>query len=552
MPSFKTELTGCAKVRSIQCCYALLLLFAAADTAAAQRYPLPQPQGGNPAGAVRPNTPPPTAAAAAPGQQNIARPYYTPGKQQEARAGMLIAGVRIRGNNRIGRSQILRMLRTRPGREFDPEIVQSDVRTLAKSRLFGDVRTFTEVVTDGVVVTFEVVERATLQYVEFIGNRGIRDHKLLAESGLAVGDALDRFSVQEARRKLEAHYHDKGFPKAVVVVMEGLKTTDKGAKFQISEGPLQRVWGTYFIGNTVASSARLRTFIQSKAGYAWYFFRGEVNYAKIDEDVERLTTYYRNLGYYKATVGRELKFSDSGKWLTITFVIDEGPQYYVRNVSLVGNRKFSTEQLKEFLKLKGGDKFLVAEMRRDENTLRDIYGAQGHVYVNVEADLRFLEEPGTMDLVYRIEEGAQYRVGRVNVHIAGEYPHTQENVIRNRIPLQPGDILDIRKIRASERLLGASQLFLNDPQRGIKPTVKVQPLDEKLAAEKLEKESGRQTTRYRGQSPDAAPSNTQVHLHIQPVQTVRGGEFRPAAQQPTHFAPATPRNSQRYIPRNGY
>ena len=32
------------------------------------------------------------------------------------------------------------------------------------------------------------------------------------------------------------------------------------------------------------------------------------------------------LGYFNARIGRELEFSDSGKWLTITFVIDEGPR----------------------------------------------------------------------------------------------------------------------------------------------------------------------------------------------------------------------------------
>ncbi len=545
MLCFKMELAGFARRYCLWCGIVTMMLCMVAEEVSAQRYPLPQPPAGRPAG------PPPGAPpTGAPAQQPLARPYYQPGQKQEARAGMLIAGVRIRGNKRIGRSKILRMLRTRPGREFDPEIVQSDVRSLARSRLFADVRTFTEVVTDGVVVTFEVSERAVLQYVEFIGNRGMRDHTLLKESGLSVGDALDRFSVQEARRKVEAYYHERGFPKAVVIVTEGLKQTDQGAKFEISEGPLQRVWGTYFVGNTVASSARLRTYIQSKAGYAWYLFRGEVNYAKIDEDVERLTTYYRNLGYYKATVGREIKVSDNGSWVTITFVIDEGPRYKVRNVSLVGNRKYTTEQLKEFLKLKPGDFMMAEEMRRDENTLRDIYGAQGHVYVNVQADLRFLEEPGTLDLVYRIEEGAQYRVGRVNVHIAGEYPHTQENVIRNRIPLQPGDILDIRKIRASERLLGASQLFLNDPQRGIKPTVKVQPLDEKLAAEKLEEEAGRST---RGQSPEPLDTDAKVMFDIQPV---RGGAFQPSPQyqqqQQRQYAPAAPQSRQPYPPARGY
>ena len=34
-------------------------------------------------------------------------------------------------------------------------------------------------------------------------------------------------------------------------------------------------------------------------------FKGEVDYDRIDEDVRRLTDYYRGLGFFRARVGRE-------------------------------------------------------------------------------------------------------------------------------------------------------------------------------------------------------------------------------------------------------
>ena len=49
--------------------------------------------------------------------------------------------------------------------------------------------------------------------------------------------------------------------------------------------------------------------------------------------------------------------------------------------------------------------------------------------------LAFLEEGGMLDLVYDIDEGDQYRVGRILVNIDGENPHTRRNVVINRLSL---------------------------------------------------------------------------------------------------------------------
>jgi outer membrane protein insertion porin family len=159
----------------------------------------------------------------------------------------------------------------------------------------------------------------------------------------------------------------------------------------------------------------------------------------------------------------------------LTFVIDEGPRYKIRQLSLLGNATFTTQSLQERLELKSGDYFDARRMNRDLNSLRDTYGSVGYIHADIKADPRFLEEPGTIDLVYDIQEGEQYRVGRIIVNIEGDNPHTRQNVVINRLSLAPNDIIDIREIRASERRLGSSQLFLTDPARGITPSIAIRP-----------------------------------------------------------------------------
>ena len=413
----------------------------------------------------------------------------------------LVAGVRVVGNETTKMSLIQSQLKTRRDREFDPNVVQADVRRLASTGRFRDVRTYTQETPQGLVVTFEVFERPTIRYIRYLGNRNISDKALTKEDGLEVGDSLNRYAVEEAQRKIEEFYQSKGFSKTQVSVLEGDEPQDRGAVFIINEGALERISGVYFKGNTIASNSRLKTLIKSKPGFLWYLFRGKVDRKQIDDDIQRLTAYYRGLGFFNARIGRELELSESGEWMTITFVIDEGPRYVIRNVAVVGNEKFATQTLLDQLELKSGDYFHLGKMNRDSKTLRDVYGGEGHFFADIVTDPRFLEEPGELDLVYNIEEGAVWHAGRINIHIKGEHPHTRESVARNRLSIRPGDKLDTREVRASERRLKHCQLFLSDPTTGTSPRVVIRPPELQESFGNVAGGGSSRSGSYRGQSP---------------------------------------------------
>lgn len=485
---------GCCRLTAFQ--LAGLLLAAASAIPAnirAQSFPLSGPQNApySAAPQVPPYGPPPTNALPPIADLQPAQP-----------ARQLVVNVQVLGNSQTKDYEIAKHIHTRADREFDPELVQADVRRLVTTGLFKDVKTFTRPAEGGVVVIFEVFERPRIHKILFLGNRGMSEKMLTKEIGLKPGDPLNSYSCDEARRKIEELYRTKGYPTATVSLLEGDQPGDKDLVFLINEGQIERIAWVSFAGNTVASDARLKTQIESKPGFLWYFFKGKVDRTKIDSDVEKITAYYRSLGYFRARVGRELSFDDSGKWLSLKFIIDEGPRYVVRNVSVEGNKKFADGPILDYLQLQSGDYYNQAAMNRDLNTLVDIYGSQGHVFADVQADPRFLEEPGQLDLVYRIQEGDVFSVSEINVHIAGEFPHTRQTVVLNRMGFGPGDILDTRKIRDAERRLKASQLFTVNPQEGEPPKVVVRPPDP-LSIGSLA-EQPRPST-IRGQSPSAEP-----------------------------------------------
>ena len=386
----------------------------------------------------------------------------------------LVADVIFSGNRYLQTHHLTSNLRTRPGRYFDPDKLKQDVDQLWRMPEIRRIRgPYLKHTRNGVIVTIEVEERNAISKVEFIGNRGLSDRALLKTAGISDGDPLDVHAIRLAKTRIEDHYKEKGFPRTQVELAEGTEAGDGKVVFLIHEDEKQRVWNVKFEGNTIASDARLKSFVKSKPGIL-KVFGGLAKRDELDQDITRLTNYYRSLGFFNARIGREYEESNDGKWLTVRFIINEGPRCRVRNVKFVGNKVFQDEQLIQLLELRPGGEtaspeFNVSTMNQDVVSLRDLYGGQGFVFANVEAEPRFLEEPGLLDLVYKIDEGKQYRVGKINIHYDGDYGITKRKVVLDRLSVHPGDLIDVREIRLSERKLGSSQVFATRATPGAEP-----------------------------------------------------------------------------------
>ena len=410
-----------------------------------------------------------------------------------------VVELRVVGNRQVTASAIGRHVQTRPGRPFDERLIAEDKRDLMQTEWFREVTVRAKSTPDGVVVIYEVVERPLVTRITFLGNDRIARWRLVKKLKLKTGDAISPSKVEQVRQELVDFYREKGFAQATVRTIQGNEEGDREVAFLIHEGPKQRVSKTNFVGNTIVSDGRLRTQITSKPPIL-FLFKGELNKDKIESDVASLLNYYRMLGFFQAKVSRELTSGANQDWTEITFVIDEGPRSFVRNVVFQGNTKYTSEQLAAELKLTKDKPFNRNELERDKIVIEEKYGELGHVFARIDPVPQFEMEPGKIDLVYKIAEGASYRVGRIDVQLEGDYPHTRRNTVLNRISLHPGDIVDTRQLRASERRLKASTLFVNDPATGNEPRIvfnQPDPTDENQVAQRPPDGSG-----FRGQSPD--------------------------------------------------
>jgi len=505
--------------------------------------PSVNPPGPLPGGASQPNTseaeqlPDPLGTDVLP----TPPPLGTPQTQKVDPTGKMVADVRVVGNESIPTKRIASQIKSRPGRTFESALVRDDIRALNRTRWFLHVEAeYLPAPDDGVVVVFRVVERQRIQYVKFLGNTKSRRKTLEKKAELKEGDPLDPYSIERAREAILTFYREAGFNRVRVEILEGTKRGDKGAVFLIDEGEKQRIADVEFVGNQIASDGRLKTQIQSKPPFLG-IFGGYVDRDKIDADIERLTAYYRSLGFFQARVGVEPEFNEELDRLKLTFVIHEGIRYKVRNVTVAGVTKFNTEELLAELKLRQDDFFDQPKMQGDVEKLKEVYGAVGYIFADVQAEPRFLEEPGTLDLVYTINEGHRYRVGRIDVQITGENPHTRIRTVLNRMDLRPGDVVDIRKLRDAERRLRASGLFRNEPHLGVTPKILVQPAEMEIDDTLLGQAEGGNA---RGQSPDRHVVQKPAVLTIQGELAPGPADVtQPVAQQQPQSPAAAPRGN---------
>ncbi len=412
-----------------------------------------------------------------------------------------VLDIRIEGNRTITREKVLANIGTKINQPFDQSTFDRDVRKLVGKGWFVHVEPHRERTAGGMVITLRVVERPTLEYVRYLGWKKIKPRTLAKQTELKKGDPLDPFAVEEGARKIETYYQTKGYNDVKVEVLEGKKPSDRGAIYLIHEGKSQKVWSVRFEGNNVASDGRLKTQIQSKPPLL-YLFKGHVDRRKIEEDVDRLTDYYRSLGYFRAQIGRDYEWNDEEDWMTLVFFINEGPRYQVREISFLGNQVYDNEALGQGLKLKPGDYFDRAKMNADIGYIKDVYGANGYVFADAQPDLQFEIEPGPLDIMYKITEGSQCLVGDINVHIQGESTHTRRTTAINALPFRPGDVIDIRKIRKAENTIKRMGVFNTEPAKGEVPRIVLSPPATPELGEDGEAVAEGGSRGARGQSPD--------------------------------------------------
>jgi outer membrane protein insertion porin family len=212
------------------------------------------------------------------------------------------------------------------------------------------------------------------------------------------------------------------------------------------------------LDNYFADRVKLRIFKPSK------FIKSSYEKDKIN-----LIDRYNELGYRDAVITHDTFYLKNNK-LYIDIDVNEGPKYYFRNITFVGNTIYPTSMLHQLLGISKGDVYnqtLLTKnltMKEDGEDIASLYMNNGYLFFSanpVETSI----DGDSIDIEIRIREGKKATYNKITV--AGN-TKTNDNVILRELTTIPGQLFNRADIIRSQQVL-MSMGYFNQEKMDVQP-----------------------------------------------------------------------------------
>lgn len=396
-------------------------------------------------------------------------PTQAAAQTQEDPQGAVIREIQLSGLREIDPKLVENAVRSRVGETYDASVVEADIVRINALGRFGTVTA--EVAPDGpgLRLVYLMDELPILTGVEIRGNRAIDGVALRSGILLRAGDPVDRFLIDQDRKRISDAYEAAGYFVTDVSIDEASLERDRRLVLIVREGPRIRVREVSFEGNKAFPEKALRKEIEAKAWFPVFGQNRVVNRDALQLDAARLQEYYKDRGYLGAQVDRRIDVSPDQKDALVTFVIDEGRQWMVRAVRVESADDseliFTDEQVRLNMAVRPGEAFSQRAVRASLASIREMFGRLGYLETRLVRrsdgrpgiDTLFDGEAGTVDLVVLIRQGTPSTVGKVTVR--GNALTRTKVVLRELRGLDPGRPFDQSGLVTSQRRLSSSAVF---------------------------------------------------------------------------------------------
>lgn len=179
----------------------------------------------------------------------------------------------------------------------------------------------------------------------------------------------------------------------------------------------------------------------------------------LDKAEQELKRQYLTRGYYAADVKTTVTPVDRNR-VGIQFAVVEGPKAAIQQINFVGNKAFSTSDLRAEIELgtpnwlswySKNDLYSKDKLTGDLEKLRSFYLNRGYLEFNIEStDVSITPDKKEMYLTINLHEGQPYKV--TNVKVEGDMLGKDEQ-IRKLVQLKPGDTFSAAKLQASTKAI---------------------------------------------------------------------------------------------------
>ncbi len=368
------------------------------------------------------------------------------------------------GVKTVSEENIMAHVRLRVGEPFSQNLVDQSIRALYQTGNFEFIEVRRQALPDErLAVAFIVVPKYRVSQILFEGNKGEDDSDLQDEIESQVGLPLDEVQVKRDATKLYHYLQKRGYTNAKVSYdIERNEQLGTGVViFNIDEGDRLEINDIEFVGNDHVDSSDLLNQMETTDYIwliSWIMGTGRLQEEIFQDDLEKLRTYYKDLGYLDVEIPESevvLEYPDSGE-LNIVIHVHEGRRYYIGDINIEDNKLFPTDELLRVMSIRTGDPFSPSAIDQNIEILKDYYGQVGYLDTFVRVERYPNIEGGTIDLKFVITEGDRFYVESINLQ---GNTKTKSRVIVRELALAPGDTFDLVRMKSSQARLENTRFF---------------------------------------------------------------------------------------------
>ncbi|MDE3055381.1 MAG: outer membrane protein assembly factor BamA [Verrucomicrobiota bacterium] len=378
---------------------------------------------------------------------------------EERKVGRIEIVVEAGGDTCVDSAPILARLKTHTGDFFSQQIFDNDLKALSEE--YDRVEPSVRLQEGEVCIEIHIWPRPVIHEIVWEGNDHIKTSKLQEELGIGSKTRLNRQEFNKAFNKVKEYYFKKGYFESQlcysIVPLEGGSEVD--IVIQVQEGEPGCIQEVRFSGFSEKEESALREQMYLKKYNfltSWVTGSGIYREELLEQDRVTLIQFLQNEGYADAQVEIVRSEDPNTGRLIIEISADKGALYSFGEVHFEGNHLIETGDLQKKLLFSSGAHFSPEQVRETTQAIKDLYGQKGYIDASVQVETSLKEDEHVFNVEYVIEEGDQYKIGLI--HIFGNTA-TESNVILRESLLVPGEVFDVRKVKATQQRLEAVGYF---------------------------------------------------------------------------------------------
>jgi len=293
------------------------------------------------------------------------------------------------------------------------------------------------------------IQGARLSRFGFLRNRRMKRLIPIYAEG-----SVDADLVEEGRQNLVDFFQSKGYFDATVTTDFHEQASLIDLVYKIESGRKHTVETIGFRGNTRFDAGDLLPQVLVKK-HRFLLSRGKFSNKLVRRSVNAITAFYRDHGYQDAKVEPDVVHREPR--LYVTFVIAEGPQTTVNNLTLKGNTRMSGPELApaQGFELRPGQPFSPRSLTSDRAHILAQY--LDHGFLNADLTSKVTKVGNNqVDVVYNITEGQQVRTQQV---LTLGRQQTRQSLIQKVAPIQPEAPLSAGALLGAEAKLQDTGVF---------------------------------------------------------------------------------------------